>query len=80
MKKTIAAAVGLMMVGGIANTASAALENQFGGYWRTRFTYEDNFTGQDTDSKFYVDTRTRLYYTAKFRDRKSTRLNSSHRT
>ncbi len=68
MKKTIAAAVGLMMVGGIANTASAALENQFGGYWRTRFTYEDNFTGQDTDSKFYVDTRTRLYYTAKFSD------------
>lgn len=68
MKKIIASAVGLMMVGGVATTASAALENQFGGYWRTRFVYEDNFTGKDTDSKFYVDTRTRLFYTAKFSD------------
>lgn len=68
MKKIIASAVGLMMVGGVASTASAALENQFGGYWRTRFTFEDNFTGKDTDSKFYVDNRTRLYYTAKFSD------------
>lgn len=68
MKKIIASAVGLMLVGGVASTASAALENQFGGYWRTRFTYEDNFSGQDTSSKFYVDQRTRLYYTAKFSD------------
>jgi hypothetical protein len=69
MKKIIASAVGLMLAGGIAaTTASAALENQFGGYWRTRFTYEDNFGGTDTASKEYVDTRTRLYYTAKFSD------------
>ena len=68
MKKIIASAVGLMLVGGIATTASAAIENQFGGYWRTRFTYEDNFSGKDTASKEYVDTRTRLFYTAKFSD------------
>lgn len=68
MKKIIASAVGLMLVGGVASTASAALENQFGGYWRTRFTYEDNFSGQDTGSRTYVDQRTRLYYTAKFND------------
>ncbi|MDK9706200.1 MAG: hypothetical protein OEL83_04035 [Desulforhopalus sp.] len=68
MKKIIASAVGLMLVGGIATTASAALENQFGGYWRTRFTFEDNFSGRDTASTQYVDTRTHLYYTAKFSD------------
>ena len=69
MKKIIASAVGLMLVGGVAaTTASAAIENQFGGYWRTRFTYEDNFSGTDTASKEYVDTRTRLFYTAKFSD------------
>lgn len=76
MKKIIASAVGLMLAGGIAATAaSAAVESQFGGYWRTRFTFEDNLKGSvltpfdnDTASREYVDTRTRLYYTAKFND------------
>lgn len=68
MKKIIASAVGLMLAGGIATTASAAVENQFGGYWRTRFIFEDNMDGQDSPSRNYVDTRTRLYYTAKFND------------
>jgi hypothetical protein len=68
MKKIIASAVGLMMVGGVATTASAAVENQFGGYWRNRFIYMDNFKGTDTPSEFVVDTRTRLFYTAKFSD------------
>jgi len=69
MKKIIASAVGLMLAGGIAATsASAAIENQFGGYWRTRFTFDDNMTGKDTSSREYVDTRTRLFYTAKFSD------------
>ncbi len=69
MKKIIASAVGLMLAGGIATTASAAVENEFGGYWRTRFTYQDNIlTGTNTPSVFYVDTRTRLFYTAKFSD------------
>lgn len=69
MKKIIASAVGLMLAGGIAaTTASAAVENQFGGYWRTRFIYEDNFDGLDSASRTYLDTRTRLFYTAKFND------------
>ncbi len=89
MKKIIASAVGLMMAGGVATTASAAVEHQFGGYWRTRFIVEDNFQGEpefiqltptlavlnlnslyenDVDSREYVDTRTRLFYTAKFND------------
>lgn len=68
MKKIIASAVGLMLAGGIAATTASAVENQFGGYWRSRFTYEDNMTGLDTASTFYVDQRTRLYYTAKFSD------------
>ena len=68
MKKTIAVAAGLMMVGGIATTASAALENQFGGYWRNRLFVQDNFDGQDSPSYYRADQRTRLFYTAKFSD------------
>jgi len=73
MKKIIASAVGLMMAGGIATTASAAVENQFGGYWRTRFIYEENYQASspinnDSGSVSFVDTRTRLFYTAKFND------------
>ena len=68
MKKTIAVAAGLMMVGGIATTASAALENQFGGYWRNRLFVQDNFDGKDSPSYYRADQRTRLFYTAKFSD------------
>ncbi len=67
MKKIIASAVGLMIAGGIATTASAAVENQFGGYWRTRMVYQDQFNQNDVDT-FIMDTRTRLFYTAKFSD------------
>jgi len=47
-----------------------ALENIFGGYWRTRAYYEKNYSGTDdgTQDVRLVDTRTRLYYTAKFSD------------
>ncbi len=68
MKKIIASAVGLMLAGGIATTASAAIDTQIGGYWRTRFVAEDNFSGLDTAGKQYVDTRTRLFFTTKFSD------------
>jgi hypothetical protein len=68
MKKIIASAVGLMLAGGIATTASAAVENQFGGYWRNRNFVQDNFSGQDTSSYYRGDNRTRLFYTAKFND------------
>ncbi|MCP3887393.1 MAG: hypothetical protein GY702_00765 [Desulfobulbaceae bacterium] len=66
MKKIIASAVGLMMVGGVAATTASAFESQFGGYWRTRAYVMDEFT---PDANTYqIDNRTRLYYTAKFND------------
>ena len=46
---------------------AAAVENVFGGYWRTRFITQSNFSGEDvTEAQELqrVDTRTRLYYTA----------------
>jgi hypothetical protein len=67
MKKIIAAAAGLMMVGTLATSASA-VESQFGGYWRTRMYTQVDFTGQDTGSQAQADTRTRLYYTAVFNE------------
>lgn len=88
MKKIIASAVGLALVGGVAVTTASAVESQFGGYWRTRFTFDDNLrdntpayavenedgtvttfgVNNDTGSNYITDTRTRLYYTAKFSD------------
>jgi hypothetical protein len=53
---------------------ASALENTFGGYWRTRMYQQRNFTGDDTQAleeardNVMVDTRTRLYYTAKIND------------
>lgn len=63
-----------LMVLALAFTFSVpafALENIFGGYWRTRAYMDKNFTGEDqTDEADVtkVDTRTRIYYTAKFSD------------
>jgi hypothetical protein len=72
MKKIIASAVGLMLVGGVAVTTASAVESQFGGYWRTRAFFQDNFTQTDANgnnsSYNRTDNRTRLYYTAKFND------------
>ncbi len=70
MKKIIASAVGIVLVGGVAVTTASAVESQFGGYWRTRSYFEHNFN-QPTEGVNTVnatDTRTRLYYTAKFSD------------
>ncbi len=50
---------------------AAALETQFGGYWRTRFMTNQNFTGEDETEAMdltIVDTRTRLYFTAIFHE------------
>jgi hypothetical protein len=48
------------------------LENEFGGYWRTRFYNQSNFSGsdliKDATDVAKVDTRTRLYYTAKINE------------
>ncbi len=78
MKKIIASAVGLMLVGGVAVTTASAVESQFGGYWRARAFFQDNFVqngninspGYNNNNSSYnrADSRTRLYYTAKFND------------
>ncbi|MDJ0720966.1 MAG: hypothetical protein QNJ04_05020 [Desulfobacterales bacterium] len=58
---------------------ASALENEFGGYWRTRFFTQKYFSGFDRgddtgagdaadDTVERTDTRTRLYYTAKIND------------
>ncbi len=44
MKKIIATTVGLMLAGGVAATSAMAVESQFGGYWRTRAFFMDNYS------------------------------------
>ena len=58
---------------GIALVVPAyALENQFGGYWRTRMYSQTDFDGVDNDVNRedlqQVDSRTRIYYTAILND------------
>lgn len=51
---------------------SFALENIFGGYWRTRAYNATNFTGESQTEAYDVnriDTRTRLFYTAEFSEK-----------
>lgn len=70
MRKLFVALLALGLVVALAMPASA-LENIFGGYWRTRMYTEQNYTGEDQTEAAdvtQVDTRTRLYYTAKFSD------------
>jgi len=67
MKKIIASAVGIILVGGVAVTTASAFESKFGGYWRTRVFSNSDFNG-DGSSFNRIDNRTRLYYTAKFSD------------
>jgi len=50
---------------------AAAFENIFGGYWRTRAFTQQQFSGDNRNESgdlSRVDTRTRLYYTAKLND------------
>ena len=50
MKKFAILALAAVMV--IALTIpAAALENEFGGYWRTRFTNQGHFDGEDDDRR-----------------------------
>ncbi|MCX5851492.1 MAG: hypothetical protein NT072_05490 [Deltaproteobacteria bacterium] len=70
MRKLFVAFLTLGLVVALAMPASA-LENIFGGYWRTRAMSMTNYTGEDKTElgdATLVDTRTRLYYTAKFSD------------
>ena len=73
MKKclTLLMAVGLVLALSLPAFA-AGPENIFGGYWRTRFTSEQNFSGTDNgkNDRTFVDTRARFFYTAKFPDMK----------
>ncbi len=69
MKKFAILALAALLV--VAFTVpAAALENEFGGYWRTRFYQMGHFDGEKGDATNYrlVDARTRLYYTAKIND------------
>jgi len=70
MKKFAVSFFALTLVAAFALPA-AALENQFGGYWRVRGYMQQDFTGEDQteaqDLSRY-DTRTRLYYTAVLND------------
>jgi hypothetical protein len=70
MKKLSVVLVAVLAVLAFTLPASA-FENEFGGYWRTRYFTNQNFSGEDQTGKqdeTTIDTRTRLYYTAKFSD------------
>jgi hypothetical protein len=70
MKKIMVLAVVVVIVAAFAMPASA-LENVFGGYWRTRAVTQQNFTGEDNSKAWddsFVDSRTRLFYTAKINE------------
>jgi len=69
MKKFTVLMLAALLVVAFAMPASA-LENIFGGYWRTRMFQQRNFDGDQIDNldKSLVDTRTKLYYTAKLND------------
>jgi hypothetical protein len=68
MKKYAILALAALMVVAFALPASA-LENEFGGFWDTRFQTKGYFDGQQNeDGEQNVETRTRLYYTAKIND------------
>jgi len=64
----------LMLAGAMVlaiTVPASAVENIFGGYWRVRAFTQQRFSGEDaTDAQNLTrtDTRTRLYYTAKFSD------------
>jgi len=49
---------------------AAAVDSEFGGYWRTRAYTQKNFSGTDSEAQdvTQVDTRGRIYYTAVFSD------------
>ncbi len=69
MKKLLILAFAALLVIAFSMPA-AAVENVFGGYWRTRVFQLTDFSGDDTGSldQVWVDTRTRLYYTAILND------------
>jgi len=69
MKKTLVLLFAALLVVAFTLPASA-FDSQFGGYWRTRWFIQNQFSGDDlgTADVNRIDTRTRLYYTAVFSD------------
>ena len=70
MKKLLVFGLAVLLVAAFTVPA-AAVDSEFGGYWRTRAFTQINFTGEDDTEAMdvtRVDTRTRLYYTAIFSD------------
>lgn len=67
MKKFLIAAS--VFVAGFTASNALAFENQFGGEWRTRAYTQRDFAPNETADTSLVDTRTRLFYTAKFSER-----------
>jgi len=70
MKRFSVIALAALLIVALAMPA-AALENIFGGYWRTRAYTQQQFSGDNRDESgdlSQVDTRTRLFYTAKIND------------
>ena len=69
MKKILVSALMVLLVSAFGMPAMA-VDHEFGGYWRTRFFNNTDFSGTDDGSQDVqkVDTRTRLSYTAVFSD------------
>ena len=70
MKKLLVFGLAVLLVAAFTVPA-AAVDSEFGGYWRTRAFTQQNFTGEsetEAGDLTRVDTRTRLYYTAIFSD------------
>ncbi len=71
MKKFFILMLASALVLAITLPATAEVEHIFGGYWRVRVFTQQRFSGEDTTEAQDVtrtDTRSRLYYTAKFSD------------
>ena len=69
MKKLLVVSLALLLTGAFAVPAMA-VDHEFGGYWRTRFFSNSDFSGQDDGSQDVnkADTRTRIHYTAVLSD------------
>jgi hypothetical protein len=62
-------AMALVAVTAMIAVPASAFENEFGGYWRFRAYSQNDFNGENDAADIQrADSRTRLYYTAKFSD------------
>jgi hypothetical protein len=70
MKKLLVFGLSVLLVAAFTVPA-AAVDSEFGGYWRTRVYMQQNFTGESETEAMdltQADSRARLYYTAVFSD------------